>query len=524
MAKTVDLKGSFIRIVDDGEDVAIKHLPVADTIVTIDKVTLDLHFHCGNQKITVQNEDLPGITNLAQALAFVDALADASLPKTGNGALLVGTAEDRFYSQFFDFDTDNDWELLHATTLAGLTPFNAGAHPAMPVTGPLGGAAAGSTPYVNIAAGTTGNIATLLLARPIVKAPVEARIGITMSQRLTQNNVLVGFFECDPVTGELLRGNQYRDEQALLNIRNLVAFLLDGATATQANMAYRASESGAVVVGATTFSGFTTVAGGTGPNFTSGDELIINFERDRLTFRSLDNNSVSFNSSPTISRNDAIPNHNRAYRFGVIVLNNGTPASNTDVRLHYVNVLNSARLDISPRFTANDVAKSLPVQVLGTLPGVAGTAAHDAAVTGNPLLLGAEARTANPTAVSAQADVARLLATMIGVLVTKPHAINEASWNFTGQLTTTSDVAIQAAATGLRRHIVGGIATNTGAAAVSLLLRDGTTTRLTITIPAGQSVVLNLEDMFVQTQNTALNAQLSAAGTVQLAMWGYTAP
>jgi hypothetical protein len=166
------------------------------------------------------------------------------------------------------------------------------------------------------------------------------------------------------------------------------------------------------------------------------------------------------------------------------------------------------------------------LNVAGTVTAnVVGQAAHDAVVTGNPVLLAGDARNANPAAVSATGDVARLITTMIGALVTKPHALQEAAWNGVASPTGASDVAIIAAAgAGLRRHTTGIVISNTGAAAATVNIRDGATTRLTITLGAGAVVPLPLDGLLVVTPNTALNVNLAAAGTVTVSAWGYTAP
>ena len=155
---------------------------------------------------------------------------------------------------------------------------------------------------------------------------------------------------------------------------------------------------------------------------------------------------------------------------------------------------------------------------------VAGTVAQDAAVP-NPIAIGGRAASANQAAMSAAGDLVHTMHTMIGAVVQKPYAIPEAEWATSLALTATTDVEVQTAAgAGLKRHVTMIQATNTGVAAVSVLLRDGTTTRLTITIPAGQSIVMPLPTGIPLTANTALNVQLSGAGTVQFNALGYTAP
>lgn len=87
-----------------------------------------------------------------------------------------------------------------------------------------------------------------------------------------------------------------------------------------------------------------------------------------------------------------------------------------------------------------------------------GPAAHDAAVSGNPVRVAARARTSDYTAV-ANDDTADLLATLNGKLVIQPYAIPENSWNYaaaSGGITNTTGVTAKAAAgAGVRNYITG---------------------------------------------------------------------
>ena len=203
----------------------------------------------------------------------------------------------------------------------------------------------------------------------------------------------------------------------------------------------------------------------------------------------------------------------------------------TCLRLSFVRVFDYERLRVEALGRASsDAAAAFPVAVQNspavtmTSTTVAGTVAVDAAI-GNPVTVGLRASNANIAAMSATGDNVAALATMIGVQVTKPYALPEAEWAYTGALTATTDVAAQAAAgAGLKRHVTWMQATNTGGTANDVLLRDGTTTRLQITVPAGQSVVCELPTGIPTTANTALNVALSAAGTVRVNLLGYTAP
>lgn len=204
----------------------------------------------------------------------------------------------------------------------------------------------------------------------------------------------------------------------------------------------------------------------------------------------------------------------------------------TDIRLSFVRVFDYERLRVeSLGRPTSDAAGAHPVTVQNapavTQSGswsVGGAVAVDSAI-GSPVTAGLRASNANIAAMSATGDNVAWMGTMIGAGVVKPYALPEAEWATSLALTTTSDVAVRAAAgTGLKSHVTLVQATNTGASAVSVLLRDGTTTRLTITVPAGQSVVMPLPTGIPLTANTALNVQLSAAGTVQFNALGYTAP
>jgi hypothetical protein len=87
---------------------------------------------------------------------------------------------------------------------------------------------------------------------------------------------------------------------------------------------------------------------------------------------------------------------------------------------------------------------------------VVGDAAHDAAVAGNPVLVGAEARTSEGTAV-ASGDACRLTVNSVGKLVVQEDAVAGATWSYaaaSGDIVNTTGVTVAAAAgAGIRRYI-----------------------------------------------------------------------
>lgn len=95
------------------------------------------------------------------------------------------------------------------------------------------------------------------------------------------------------------------------------------------------------------------------------------------------------------------------------------------------------------------------IPVTGTVT-VGGVAAHDAAISGNPIRLAGRALTADYTAVAA-GDTADLITTLTGKLVTIPYANPNQSWSYaaaSGGITNTTGVTAKAAAgAGVRNYI-----------------------------------------------------------------------
>lgn len=203
----------------------------------------------------------------------------------------------------------------------------------------------------------------------------------------------------------------------------------------------------------------------------------------------------------------------------------------TDLRVSFVRVFDFERLRVeSLARPSGDIASAQPVAVQNTVTAtvasttVAGTAAVDAAI-GNPVTVGLRASNANVAAMSAAGDNVAALATMIGAQVTKPYALPEAGFNASLALTTTTAAVIQAAAgAGIKRHLTAIQAFNSGAAVVDLIVLDGVTERWRLPLPVGVPVLVNLPTEIVTTANAAINANLSAAGTVRANFQGYTAP
>lgn len=181
----------------------------------------------------------------------------------------------------------------------------------------------------------------------------------------------------------------------------------------------------------------------------------------------------------------------------------------------------TTRLDraVPVRLVANDTGS--------TTQNVAGAAAVDAAMP-NPIATGGRASNANIVAMSASGDLVAWLMTMIGAGIVKPYSIPEADWSYTGTLTTNADTAMQAAGgAGIKRYLTALQVQNTNATATTLVVKDGTTAKWTISLPA--SMTLPVDFVFPTPLPTSANAALNiACGTtganVLVNAQGYTAP
>ena len=215
----------------------------------------------------------------------------------------------------------------------------------------------------------------------------------------------------------------------------------------------------------------------------------------------------------------------------------GAVIKRTDLRISFLRVFDfeRERVEFMPRPTG-DLANAVPVVLQGGAltsgtvtvssgtVAAAGTVAVDAAI-GNPVTAGLRASNANIPAMSAAGDSVGWLGTMIGAGIVKPYALPEAGFNASLALTTTTAAAIQAAgAAGIKRHLTAVQAINTGAAAVDLIILDGATERWRLPLPVNIPVAFEFPTEIVTTAATALNANLSAAGTVRANFQGYTAP
>lgn len=180
-----------------------------------------------------------------------------------------------------------------------------------------------------------------------------------------------------------------------------------------------------------------------------------------------------------------------------------------------------SKLAWGPRDTANEVdrasGKAMPVQ---------GEAAHDAATTGAPVLMGGEARTSDGTAVS-NGDAARLTLDTLGKAVVLQGATHDQQVQGTTNYTTgTGADVIAAAGAGVKIAVTSVLVTNAHATvSTKVSIRDGTTAKVTgyaLAAGGGFSLSAGGRPLFITTANTAVTAICATSGAdVDVSVSGY---
>jgi hypothetical protein len=180
---------------------------------------------------------------------------------------------------------------------------------------------------------------------------------------------------------------------------------------------------------------------------------------------------------------------------------------------------NGGSLTVDGTVTANLAAGTNnigDVDVL-TLPGVAGTVAHDGADSGNPVKVGGYATSSERTAV-ASGDRADFITDLVGKQIVLPFANPEnfVSGAQTTSMTGTSDTEVIAAqGAGVRLYITTVVVTNGHATVGTYVnLKDGTTTKASgYAAAAGGGFSVHFNPPLRLTANTAFNAANATTGS-----------
>lgn len=190
-----------------------------------------------------------------------------------------------------------------------------------------------------------------------------------------------------------------------------------------------------------------------------------------------------------------------------------------------VDIVSSAAIPVT------DNSGSLTVDNAGTFAVQAGQAAHDAAISGNPVRIAGRALSADYTAV-ATGDTADIMTSLTGKVTTLPYAIPASTWSYaaaSGGITNTTGVTAKAAgAAGVRNYITRVQVIN-GHATVStdVQIRDGASGTVLwrgFAQAAGGGVSAEFDPPLRGTANTLVEVACGTTGTATyFNLQGYTA-
>lgn len=166
---------------------------------------------------------------------------------------------------------------------------------------------------------------------------------------------------------------------------------------------------------------------------------------------------------------------------------------NTDFRINRLAILDRFAVKVDSATAANVGQKAMPVYLNGgsvTATGIAGAAAHDAAISGNPVRTAGRALTANYTTV-ATGDTADFITTLSGVQVTRDYSIPELEYGIADTITNSATaVQVRAALASNHAYVTGlSLQTATLSGATVFQLRSTPIASTTATIASNTLVM-----------------------------------
>ena len=358
---------------------------------------------------------------------------------------------------------------------------------------------------LQITTGVDINNVTTIVSKETFTVPFKMTFGLGLSQRIANQTFIVEAVSINESTG-------------LIDESCKIGFVFDGTSATTAKTRVRNNSSTGDIDTSGTYP--TTVG--------AVSYYEIEPYADEAWFHggTLDSSSGRANSN---RKHKDIPDPNRIYKIRIRIMNGATaPATTTTVTMPYICCSDYAELtaEITAGRGQNVAGQAIGVQVVGTANSlVTGSAAHDAAVSGNPVRLGGRALSANYTTVST-GDTADLVTTLQGILVVKMNQIPELTWAYQGIIATAATTAAKiAGAAGIRNYVTDVQLQNTGATPTVVQIADGASVLWQLSLPASMTlpIVVNFQTHLKGTAATALNVITSAAGNVFTNIQGYQA-
>ncbi len=193
---------------------------------------------------------------------------------------------------------------------------------------------------------------------------------------------------------------------------------------------------------------------------------------------------------------------------------------NTNASVNTIRVASGAS-EIRDNRLVLDALNPVTVTVSGNLT-VVGAAAHDAVVSGNPLLMGAEALSTERAAVTT-GDAVRLAADLAGKLVVSPYAASDLGVFGSVQLAAAGAVDLIAAqAAGVRTHLTSITINNEDAVATNVMIvLDGAAEIFRVSVTAGDSKTIPFPSPLRGTAATAWKVNVTGATSMRAFASGF---
>jgi hypothetical protein len=267
--------------------------------------------------------------------------------------------------------------------------------------------------------------------------------------------------------------------------------IYSGTTATALGTGYATQRKGwQYNAGSTTIN--TTASGHVGIMTTGGNQDIGFLDQVLVT-------GAALQSTSRLTSNQNVPDNDTPLYLQLRFFNGSTaPASTTTATFHFVNaeIYDTVRVNIAsvqPHSQKNAVPVQGAVTVSGTVTasGTVGTAAIDAAISGNPVLQAGRASSARPTAMSADNDAQAPWLDRHGANIVElaaPRGLKDQQK--TTITSSTSETTIVTAVASVFMDLHGLVITNTSATACNVTIKDATagTTRFIFAVPAASTV------------------------------------
>ena len=309
-----------------------------------------LTFWDERQRVTMGQSEINQINGAAAPVVLADVITKVRDEVLAVDKTVVGTSRDKFRDEFFNFDTVNNWDLIQT-----------GAGQVISVLGAAGGAR-----FLNINTGIAVNSETIFQSKGSYRFPVKLAFALSMSQRIVNQEVFVELVSVN--AAGVVETDVTFPSTNFNNALNAVGYKFDNTTATNAIYSVRGcgiSE----LISASTGVTVTTLATGSFPNFLPAGIFEINSDMEEMVFQTRAIDSI-VGANLIGKRTQYIPDPGKDYKIRIRVRNLGTaPASATDVRFHFVRLLDTTRFTVDfarHMGRTTDQADSLPVAITNT--------------------------------------------------------------------------------------------------------------------------------------------------------------